>query len=418
MTREEYIVYSIEKVQLSKKRYFIWGITKASVFLANYLLKNSVDVIYFLDNNKDKVYRYNKLADLPRKFNQDCMSYYSYETRIIAYTPQEVLDDCLDEIEDIDIITISNHYKDMKIQIEESNKNFNLIKIADMEKYNELGLSSHNRIKQLLGKRYKDFCFFCIKDTIQRMKDNGFICKYYNNCEDEIIFSKQDTALWIDCLYYGTFREIYETQIYGVLDQYVRGNIKYVVYDIGANRGYASLWFANKEWCSKVISYELIPQNCSKMEENLKLNEKVDITLNHYGLGKEDCIQEAYYFPFRDAICSTNKEFINSFSPMQINEAETIKVNIKRASEELKRYIMRDEHIILKIDVEGAEYDILDDISENYPEFYEQVDIIIGDAHMGLDKISEKLCKYKFKLVKSYYTKEAIAPFLYIKEDR
>lgn len=75
------------------------------------------------------------------------------------------------------------------------------------------------------------------------------------------------------------------------------------------------------------------------------------------------------------------------------------------------------EHIIIKIDVEGAEYDILQELSDNYSNFFKKVDYIIGDAHMGLERLSHILCKFGFKLVDSYYTDDAVAPFLYMRED-
>lgn len=42
-------------------------------------------------------------------------------------------------------------------------------------------------------------------------------------------------------MYYGIYREIFWENIYGAIDNYVK-NIKYTVIDIGANRGYASIW--------------------------------------------------------------------------------------------------------------------------------------------------------------------------------
>lgn len=36
---------------------------------------------------------------------------------------------------------------------------------------------------------------------------------------------------------------------------------------------------------------------------------------------------------------------------------------------------------------------------------------------MGLERLSQILCKFGFKLVDSYYTDDAVAPFLYMRED-
>lgn len=37
---------------------------------------------------------------------------------------------------------------------------------------------------------------------------------------------------------------------------------------------------------------------------------------------------------------------------------------------------------------------------------------------MGLERLSCILCKYGFKLIESYYTEDAVAPFLYMREDK
>ena len=216
-------------------------------------------------------------------------------------------------------------------------------------------------------------------------------------------------------MYYGIYREIFWENIYGAIDNYVKKN-NYTVIDIGANRGYASIWFANKKWCEKVIAYELIPENCRKMKRNLEVNKKLKIVLNEFGLGAETKKSKAYFFPFRDAISTTYKEFIDVYAPNQADKANIIDVTIKKASEEFK-LLHNCEHIIIKIDVEGAEYDILQELSDNYSDFFKKVDYIIGDAHMGLERLSQILCKFGFKLVDSYYTDDAVAPFLYMRED-
>ena len=53
MTREEYIVEIAEKIEgMKEKNIYIFGITKATVFLANYLVGRGVKYIGLLDNNQ------------------------------------------------------------------------------------------------------------------------------------------------------------------------------------------------------------------------------------------------------------------------------------------------------------------------------------------------------------------------------
>ena len=49
------------------------------------------------------------------------------------------------------------------------------------------------------------------------------------------------------------------------------------------------------------------------------------------------------------------------------------------------------DNIILKIDVEGAEYDIINDLVDNYSEFFNKVVKIVGETHLGFDKFYDKV---------------------------
>lgn len=65
MTREEYIVEIAEKIEgMKEKNIYIFGITKATVFLANYLVGRGVKYIGLLDNNQQKVNEYNEMFSM------------------------------------------------------------------------------------------------------------------------------------------------------------------------------------------------------------------------------------------------------------------------------------------------------------------------------------------------------------------
>lgn len=416
MTIEEYIVEIAEKIMgVKEKNIYIFGITKATVFLANYLVSRGVKYIGLLDNNQQKVNEYNEMLTDLISYKKDVQHYYSDEFKILAYSPKQIKNvDAYNMV----IITISKWYRDMKKQLDEIYEglpSINFKKIGDSSVYAELPLASKIEVKNILKNRYEAYLIYNIMDTTYRLVERGFKLEYYNGLEQDILFSNNTISLWIDCLYYGIYREIFWENIYGAIDNYVKKN-NYTVIDIGANRGYASIWFANKKWCEKVIAYELIPENCRKMKRNLEVNKKLKIVLNEFGLGAETKKSKAYFFPFRDAISTTYKEFIDVYAPNQADKANIIDVTIKKASEEFK-LLHNCEHIIIKIDVEGAEYDILQELSDNYSDFFKKVDYIIGDAHMGLERLSQILCKFGFKLVDSYYTDDAVAPFLYMRED-
>ena len=74
-----------------------------------------------------------------------------------------------------------------------------------------------------------------------------------------------------------------------------KNNQKYAVLDIGANRGYASLYFAMQEWCEKIFAFELFPQICQAARANFSLNPALatKINLYEYGLGNKENIDNS-----------------------------------------------------------------------------------------------------------------------------
>lgn len=80
MTREEYIVEIAEKIMgVKEKNIYIFGITKATVFLANYLVSRGVKYIGLLDNNQQKVNEYNEMLTDLISYKKDVQHYYSDE---------------------------------------------------------------------------------------------------------------------------------------------------------------------------------------------------------------------------------------------------------------------------------------------------------------------------------------------------
>lgn len=256
MTREEYIVEIAEKIEgMKEKNIYIFGITKATVFLANYLVGRGVKYIGLLDNNQQKVNEYNEMFSMLINYEKDIQHYYSDEFKISAFSPKQIKN--IDAY-NMEIITISQYYRDMKKQLDEIYEGFpsiNFKKIGDSSVYAELPLASKIEVKKILKNRYETYLIYNIMDTTYRLRDQGFKLEQYNGLEKDILFSNKAISLWIDCMYYGIYREIFWENIYGAIDNYVK-NIKYTVIDIGANRGYASIWFANKKWCEEVIAYE------------------------------------------------------------------------------------------------------------------------------------------------------------------
>ncbi|EME0896058.1 FkbM family methyltransferase [Vibrio parahaemolyticus] len=59
------------------------------------------------------------------------------------------------------------------------------------------------------------------------------------------------------------------------------------------------------------------------------------------------------------------------------------------------------ENVILKVDVEGAEYAILNDLIDNNPDFFNNIDIITGELHLGMQNIDERIRSLGYELVET-----------------
>ncbi len=230
-----------------------------------------------------------------------------------------------------------------------------------------------------------------------------------------------------DALYFCTtpdypwiVREIFALHIYFIHPKHLTAS-SYVVLDIGMNRGYASIYFAAQPWCKIVYGFELNEFTFKLAEENSALNFELKdkIKLFNFGLGSQDENMKCYYLPHRDGICTTSYEFLQNYAPEELDRVVEKEIAIKQASSVIKKIMSEwpeGEKVVLKIDVEGAEYNILEDIIQNYPEFLTQVDIIIGEAHMGLEPLVESLSPFGFQdvAIKNYNPKTT--DFLFVKK--
>lgn len=137
-----------------------------------------------------------------------------------------------------------------------------------------------------------------------------------------------------------------------------------VIVDIGANIGIATAYFKDKYPKISIIAIEASPINYNQLIKNIEINEfKNIVTLNKFVSSKNGqiCFHHLKHKPggsfgegYKCADPSVTEEF----------NVETIKID---------DVIKGLKNIVIKIDVEGAEYEILEDLalSENVSEVLE-----------------------------------------------
>lgn len=242
------------------------------------------------------------------------------------------------------------------------------------------------------------FYIWRIKNNVRRL---GFKIKRIE--KDYIIFSNSQINCMVSIKYPWVFNEVFSKELYKFHDDIINSNKKYAVFDIGANRGYTALYFATKPWCNKIYSFELFPQIYAEIKKNLDINNK-DISQKiksyNFGLSNKNTNIIAYLLN-RESISGINKDFLLKYAPEEINNGIKTVCEIKRASEILKQIIELEklDEIILKIDVEGSEYEIFDDLIKYYPEIFDKVVKIVGEVHLGFDKLYDKLKIFGYDIV-------------------
>jgi FkbM family methyltransferase len=129
-----------------------------------------------------------------------------------------------------------------------------------------------------------------------------------------------------------------------------------VFYDLGANIGYYSILAAQKITSGKIYSFEPLPENIKVFKKHLQLNKtklqsKV-IELNEFAIADENKIVEfSNHAVYNDGNTYVNQSFVFTEAAQKITvQAFSIDELIA------KGYLLPD---VLKIDVEGAELDVL-----------------------------------------------------------
>jgi len=148
-----------------------------------------------------------------------------------------------------------------------------------------------------------------------------------------------------------------------------------VILDIGGNIGITSVYLTNKFPNAKIYTFEPVPQNYEILKKNTENYD--NISIYNVGLGCEDGSFEIYM--------SEDDENFGGASLYAeaggVNIKATTKCQIRNIDEILNEIGIKKIDLI-KIDTEGAEYDILTTINES---ILDQVKWIVGELHGNRD---------------------------------
>lgn len=184
-----------------------------------------------------------------------------------------------------------------------------------------------------------------------------------------------------------TIAEIFHEKQYEMHSTVCAGG---VVVDAGANIGLASIWFYAQLPSSTVYAFEPAPSNFRYLERNCAYLDKV--TVERAALGAEDGTATLHL---------ATHNAVHSMVDQSEATGQKIEVPLLSLGRYLdKKRVKRVE--LLKLDVEGAEMQVLDGLGDRL----DDVQVVVGECHereVNADEFYKRLADHGLKLVHKQY---------------
>jgi len=247
-------------------------------------------------------------------------------------------------------------------------------------------------LKELFGIELPlDIYSFCHKGwkLLRDLKHANGAAIRFNNKSIEIFFSKYIFAIntWEEIL---ILHEIFVQGIYNL-----NLNNDFLFIDIGMNVGFTSIYFSSKDYCKRVIAFEPFENTIESAKHNISLNPSFAkiIEIQHTGLG----------YPIRKLEVEYSNSYkgsvgINGIAPYVDGSAPRFKAElaVSDVAESLMSFLSTPNiKKVIKIDCEGAEYEIINRLAET--NLLNNLDILIIEWHLkGPEEIKVHLSKAGF----------------------
>jgi len=194
-------------------------------------------------------------------------------------------------------------------------------------------------------------------------------------------------------------KEVFIEKDYNLLS-----NEDMVVFDIGMNIGISSLFFALNKKVSKIYSFEPVLPTYTQAVYNLGLNPNYSnkIEAFNYGLGGSTRVEKVLYNSQAKGNCGIR---LDLSLVLDKDNADEIEIHIKNIGEVLPDLLAKhsQQKKVFKIDCEGAEYEILEKLSEL--NLLADVDVLLIEWHdKGAKILEDLLLKNNFRIISRYLT--------------
>jgi FkbM family methyltransferase len=194
-------------------------------------------------------------------------------------------------------------------------------------------------------------------------------------------------------------KEVFIEKDYNLLS-----NENFVVFDIGMNIGISSLFFALNKNVDKIYSFEPVLTTYDQASYNLELNQTYSTKIEafNYGLGGFTRVEKVLYNSQAKGNCGIRLE---SSLVIDKKDANEIEIAIKNIGEVLPNFLAKHplEKKVLKIDCEGAEYEIIQKLSDT--NLLSDIDVLLIEWHdKGAKILEDILTANEFRVVSRHLT--------------
>lgn len=143
--------------------------------------------------------------------------------------------------------------------------------------------------------------------------------------------------------------EIFVDKIYNLIPVSER----LVVVDVGMNVGFSSIYFASKSYVKRVYSYEPIPATFSQGLKNIELNSSVSEKIKTFQFGIGDSGRDSF-MQYDASQKGVSKEASSD------SGGERVRIeDVSAVFHDIFQKVEEGEALMIKLDCEGAEYEIL-----------------------------------------------------------
>ena len=249
---------------------------------------------------------------------------------------------------------------------------------------NKLGYNIYNKRKQRLRmqgrlngfnvRTQKDLLLqsgFFIDQLMKRFADLDI-----QDAEDHLKISFQDVVFQVESPEeFLILKEVYIDQDYNFITKK-----ECVVIDIGTNVGIASIFFSQMKNVHKIYAFEPVQDTyelaCKNFRENGIENR---IEFYNFGLGLNEREEEFYYHRLEKGNSGIRGKLSPSYSKLE--NCDKRKVRIRAAAAVLTPIFEENVEYkkVVKMDCEGAEYEILQNLHEQ--KILQQIDMIVLEWH-------------------------------------